>query len=1046
MKKNLNSIYESINIWDSVNFSSISKLTGQLKNKILESLGISDDSQIESFRIKSKDKVFDGSAREVYLGVIKDICSDTSNASLLENVGVIYSQDKTVSSPSDHKNVEGTDYYAYINCNKTLFIVRIIKIFLIVNENLLKEYDLEYELKDGEGSASNAETEFIKEAIQNYKDNIDKYWNNEQYKWVAVKWFQDNWRDNSDDFAEMLNSALGKSYNLLNGSMYLPQKMIYELALSNPTKVKGLFNCLYNEDLQLEERIQTFRDGCDELVKERQSEKTISHYQDLRAVCVYLSFKYPDKYYLYKAGMYNGFKKKVGFKEKNIGSSNVIKKYGNFSALCNDIVNVIKKDEELISKQQELIQATGNCYEDPEFHVLAQTIMYVNSGDYGEVEKSDEFFPSKSDYDPGFSSEKWLEILGDKEVTADDTLRMLAMMYDYGKPATCLVLSNCYGEPANFFNKRSSAYAKKIHEKYKCPVLTKEKDENAKWWPILFVGRKAKDDEEGTYAWKLRDELNTALGLMELPKISKKSEKGNNMSLNTILYGPPGTGKTYNTIKYAVAICDEISIDEVEAMGYKKAKERFDELKAPEVGRIAFTTFHQSYGYEDFIEGIRPVMQDEESLSNSLEYRIEAGVFKKFCEKAGGKQYSGSIAQLKENPAVWKVSLGGSGDSSVKRDCFNNNRIRIGWPERDRFITDESECNSSKERTILTDFEYSMEIGDLVAVLHSQNDVDAIGVVTGEYEWLEDGGEYPRSRKVEWLAKDIRLDIRELNNGKVMTLSAVYRLGVNANELIRKLKDYDSSLTIKVEEKKEKYVFIIDEINRGNISKIFGELITLIEETKREGKEEEAYAILPYSHSYFSIPENVYVIGTMNTADRSIALMDTALRRRFKFIEMMPDISLLKDVVVSQNNISINIADVLKTINERIEFLFDREHTIGHAFFMDLKNNPSMEKLADIFKHSVIPLLQEYFYDDYEKIQLVLGDNGKTEEKYKFIKSETIAPSNLFKGHAKLEKTVRYYIDINDEAFNCIESYAGILNTPVNVEEDVVTVDKSEDE
>lgn len=199
----------------------------------------------------------------------------------------------------------------------------------------------------------------------------------------------------------------------------------------------------------------------------------------------------------------------------------------------------------------------------------------------------------------------------------------------------------------------------------------------------------------------------------------------------------------------------------------------------------------------------------------------------------------------------------------------------------------------------------------------------------------------------------------------------------------------------------------------------------MIEDTKRQGMLEQTSVILPYSKEKFSVPANVYILGTMNTADRSIALMDTALRRRFRFIEKMPQPELLNDVVIKQGDDTVNVGEILDTINQRIEFLFDREHTIGHAFFMKLKTNPDFSILAEIFRQSVIPLLQEYFYEDYRKIQLVLGDNGK-EEKYQFIKNTTVLPNELFRGRPFLDKTDKY--EINDAAFQQIQSYMGILN------------------
>lgn len=514
---------------------------------------------------------------------------------------------------------------------------------------------------------------------------------------------------------------------------------------------------------------------------------------------------------------------------------------------------------------------------------------------------------------------------------------------------------------------------------------------------------------------------------MEFNKL--EGEKKKTMNKNMILYGPPGTGKTYNTVLYAVSICDGIEITELEKKPYKDVLARYKELKDKEK-RIAFTTFHQSYGYEEFIEGIKPILVDSDSSEDDfekLEYSIKPGIFKEFCDRAKEKTVSYSFnSDVRKNPTVWKVSLEGSKSTPTKTDCFNNNRIRIGWPERDRYITDESEVYSAKERRILLDFQSEMQKGDLVVTLYDQFTIDAIGVVDGDYDWLEDGEKFPRCREVKWIVKDIREDIKELNHGKAMTSSTVYRLKVPPEEILKLAEKNNHESQVEVNNNQDNYIMIIDEINRGNISKIFGELITLIETTKREGEDEAMEAQLPYSGESFSVPNNVYILGTMNTADRSIALMDTALRRRFEFVEMMPKSSVLTKLGINMIE-GIDIVRMLDTINERIEYLFDREHTIGHAYFTPLAKDKTINKLADIFQNAIIPLLQEYFYEDYSKIQLVLGDNGKEKDEFKFILDSKVNIKSIFKGDAsEVDDLSDKKYKIQKEAFYIAESYKQI--------------------
>ena len=485
---------------------------------------------------------------------------------------------------------------------------------------------------------------------------------------------------------------------------------------------------------------------------------------------------------------------------------------------------------------------------------------------------------------------------------------------------------------------------------------------------------------------------------------------------NFILYGSPGTGKTYCTAQYAVAIIEEKALEEIKAEDYSAVFHRY--LKYKDDKLIAFTTFHQSFGYEEFIEGIRPIVRSDDSSEGDkkIEYEIRDGVFKEFCDKAGtpiGNKTNLDLG-INKTPTVWKVSLEGTGDNPTRVECMMNNHIRIGFDSWGPDIPEDFQFDKKPGSRVIYAFHNLMQIGDIVMSCYSSKTIDAIGVITGEVEWHDEYPHFKRLRKVKWLVKDINEDIVDFNAGKAMTLSTVYKLSVSVSDAMQILKKTNLRLftpTIKIPNR----VFIIDEINRGNISKIFGELITLIEATKRIGATEELRTLLPYSGQNFGVPDNVYIIGTMNTADRSIAMMDTALRRRFNFIEIQPDSGLLRDIVIDR----IDIAEMLDTMNSRIKVLFDREHTIVHSYFLPLKTESSIEKLAEIFENKIIPLLQEYFYDDYEKIQLILGDNQKDNDSVRFIvKRNDVA--KLF-GNAEIDNPVFY--EINRETFKRIEAY-----------------------
>lgn len=626
------------------------------------------------------------------------------------------------------------------------------------------------------------------------------------------------------------------------------------------------------------------------------------------------------------------------------------------------------------------------------------------------------YWPSIDEYNPNISVDEWIEFLEEDRKEHPEVLEMLEVMLDLGGEATCKEIGEKLEKNPTACSNIGKNLGKRAKDRFNLPAYMD--GETERFFIVPFLGRHINQNGSQLYSWKIRPELRVALDSMNLKRIKSCEEKATDISKNTILYGPPGTGKTYNTIMYAVAIIENKKLEDIKSEDYTEITNRYNKYKNE--GLIEFTTFHQSYGYEEFIEGIKPIIYSDEETQTDIQYEVVPGLFKKFCDMARIpilKQKNDQI-NINESPTIWKVSLQGSGDNPTRTECMQNGHIRIGYDDYGENI--ENIPNNAKGISILNYFINDMSIGDIVMSCYSCNTIDAIGVITGEYEWHNEYKCYKRLRNVNWIVKDIEEDIIKINNGITLTSSSVYKLKIALSDVMDIIKKYARD-KMEVEEKKKNYVFIIDEINRGNISKIFGELITLIEPMKRIGQPEGIKVRLPYSQQLFGVPDNVYIIGTMNTADRSIANIDTALRRRFHFKEMLPDAEVLDGIFVDD----VSIKDMFIKMNKRITVLFDREHTLGHAYFLSLKTEPTIETLANIFENSIIPLLQEYFYEDYEKIRLVLGDNQKDDVDKQFIIVEENDYNELFGGTDYEFDEMRTY-RINSNAFKNIEAYRSI--------------------
>ena len=439
---------------------------------------------------------------------------------------------------------------------------------------------------------------------------------------------------------------------------------------------------------------------------------------------------------------------------------------------------------------------------------------------------------------------------------------------------------------------------------------------------------------------------------------------------NVVLYGAPGTGKTYDVPELAVRLCDPAFM--ATEPSREEIVSRYNQLKTEK--RIAFTTFHQSLDYEDWIEGLRPVVSENSQVT----YEIESGIFKKLCEEAERPVVKDKQVGIADNAVVWKVSLAGTGDNDVRRECMENNHIRIGWDGYGPVISDETDWSvyNGEGKQILDAYINKMKIGDIVMSCYSSQTIDAIGVVVSDYEFEDKFPNYKRVRRVNWLVKNINENIVEMNEGKTMTLGTVYRLNsITLDNVKSILEKYDTSS--KMEENDKAYVMVIDELNRGNVSKVFGELITLLEADKRKGRINAESVVLPYSKKAFHIPNNVYLIATMNTADRSLGSLDYAIRRRFAFIAEKPfglEVEgFNEDLFEKVSSLFVKNFDEYKesgwdqtmklepadTLSEEYK---PEDIWIGHSYFL-MQDEEGEDNTSNRLLYEIIPLLEEYVRD-----------------------------------------------------------------------------------
>jgi len=779
----------------------------------------------------------------------------------------------------------------------------------------------------------------LQDALVKYKQNfVSNQWGNEKYKWEAVKFFQDNWDVNAADFAAMLTLSLSKTYNLLASMNNFPARMIEKFAETAPEEVRAMFLALFDESKDVVTRITDFKDQSSILL-EKYGNGAGQHYQYENAVSTYLWLRYPDKYYIYKYGEIKTVADELGsdyrFK-KGAYADNLRNFYNFYDELCAEI----KKDEELVSLLKS--QLTGDCYPDPEYRTLTIDIGFYISRYFSQKESvaTDDWFPT--DYTPNISVDEWVELLNDPDVFTTGSLEIMKRMKDYGGQATCTQLSIKYGETKNFYNSGSSALARRIAEKTGCPVMDRD-EENSRWWPILYVGRNAGKDESGSYIWKLRDELSAALDKVDLSQVE------------LYVAAAPGEeehGYWWLNANPKIWSFSEIAVGEVQSYtlyndngNKRRIFQNFLDAKAGDM-----IIGYESNPVKQIVaigkvsaeqDGEKIYFEKIEGLSSPIDYQTL-----KSCSELERMEYfsnpQGSLFKLTKGEYDFIVDM-----------------IRDENPLVQEEKSEKYDKADFLNEVYMTESRYDM----LLSVLKNKKNIilqGAPGVgktfaakrlaysMIGEKD--ENRIEFVQFHQ-NYSYEDFMMGYKPVNDGFELKYGIFYRFCQKA-----------------ANQPDKDFFFIIDEINRGNMSKIFGELLMLIECDYRGTK-----ATLAYNGLSFAVPKNLYIIGMMNTADRSLAMIDYALRRRFSFFEIEPGFD-SEGFVKYQNGLNNetfnSLIERVKELNKEITLdkSLGKGFCIGHSYFCG-QAICTDEWMHSIIDYDILPMLSEYWFDDSGKLQ-----------------------------------------------------------------------------
>lgn len=781
--------------------------------------------------------------------------------------------------------------------------------------------------------------EKLKESLVKYKAAFESRWPDERYKWEAVKWFQEHWNINADNFYEMFTVATDKTFNLLASMNNFPRGMIQVYAEQDNEAVREMFIDLYDESKPVTDRIARFQVNaqslCDRLSPGKQ------HYQRPMAITVYLWLKYPSKYDVFKYSVCKGTSQYL--------ENTFVPKKGNVPAnikgnmeLIDEILSEVEKDEELLKMYKARLD--DKCYYDQTYRTLAFDIsFYIANFLNDSGERKEEWLAT--DYNPGISKEQWIKLLNDDDIFTDQAMEIVTRMRDYGGQATCSQLSTKYGETANFYNMGSTALAKRIVKKTGCELRV-DNEGTTRYWSVLYIGRYADKDEEGAFVWKLREELAAALEEIDLSEVA--------------LFAETVDEKHYWWLNANPKIWSfaDISIGDVQSYtlyndnGNKRRI--FQNFLDAKPGDLVI-------GYES-----NPVKQVV-ALARIAQENDGTNLY---FEKVEGLSVPIDYATLRDISELERMEYFQNPQGSL---------FKLTKGEYDLIMDLIREENPLPENTeqleIYTREDFLSEVymtGDAYDTLNNilmkkQNIIlqgaPGVGKTFAAKRLAYSVMGVKDESRIEFIQfhqnysyEDFIMGYKPVGDGFELQNGIFYKFCMKA-----------------ANNPEVPYFFIIDEINRGNMSKIFGELLMLIEKDYRGTK-----ATMAYNGLQFAVPKNLYIIGMMNTADRSLAMIDYALRRRFSFFPMEPGFESdgFKKYLSELNDDTLYaLIDVVVALNKAItdDPSLGSGFCIGHSYFCGQKSG-NEEDLAgwmtSVVDYDIVPMLEEYWFDEPDKVRL----------------------------------------------------------------------------